>query len=185
MNVFAASALTESVRIRLKPKEHLGRSCDGCLHLRGRGKSGLLIAHELRQMHNVQIAIPDRTYAQGLRDLLMADGQHQVYIVDYPSPAIDGVAVVDDAMTNRMKLSGGFDFDRCVVFTRTVPIEVNRLWEAGVRHVIQADYPPHVGRLVVLAAEKRLGGSAVFDPELSMSGETDKLFLHSMGISDS
>ena len=62
-------------------------------------------------MHNVQIAIPDRTYAQGLHDLLVADGQHQVYVVDFPSPAIDGVVVVDDAMTNRLTLSGGFDYD--------------------------------------------------------------------------
>jgi hypothetical protein len=185
MNLFAASALTESVRIRLKPKQHVGRSCDVCLHLRGREKSGFLIAHELRQMHTVQIAIPDRTYAQGLRDLLMADGQHQVYVVDYPSPAIDGVVVVDDAMTNRMTLSGGFDFDRCVVFTRTVTFLVNRLWEAGVRHVIQADYPPHLGRLVVLAAERRLGGNAVIEPEPSIFDESDRSFLHALRISDS
>jgi hypothetical protein len=136
-------------------------------------------------MHNVQIAIPDRTYAQELHDLLMADGQHQVCVVDYPSPAIDGVVVVDDAKMNRMTLSGGFDFDRCVVFTRTVPIEINRLWEAGVRHVIQADYPPHVGRLVVLAAERRLGGNAVIEPELSTFDESDRSFLQSLRISDS
>jgi hypothetical protein len=184
MNLFAASILTGSVRIPLKPKQHSAHSRDVCLYLRGREKSGFLIAHKPRQMHNVQIAVPDRTYAHGLRDLLMADGQHQVYVVDYPSPAIDGVVVVDDAMTKQMALSGGFDFDRCVVFTRTVPIEVNRLWEAGVRHVIQADYPPHVGRLVVLAAERRLVGNAVFDPELSMFDAADKLFLQSMRISD-
>src|ERR1700683_4074966 len=101
MNLVAASVLTESVRIRLKPKQHLARSRELCSHFRGREKSGFLIAHELRQMQNVQIAIPDRTYAEGLRDLLMADGQHQVYVVDCPSPAIDGIVVVDDAMTNR------------------------------------------------------------------------------------
>lgn len=135
-------------------------------------------------MHNVQIAIPDRTYAQALRDLLVADGQHQVHVVDYPSPAIHGVVVVDDAIANCMTLSGGFDFDRCVVFTPTVPIEVNRLWEAGVRHVIQADYPPHVGRLVVLAAERRLGGSTVLEPAPASFDESDRSFLHSLKISD-
>jgi hypothetical protein len=157
----------------------------GFFHLRGRQKSGFSIAHELPQMHNVQIAIADLTYAQGLRDLLMADGQHQVYVVDYPSPAIDGVVVVDDAITNRMTMSGGFDFDRCVVFTRTVPIEVNRLWEAGVRHVIQADYPPHVGRLVVLAVERRLGGNTVIEPDPFIFDESDRSFLQALRISDS
>ena len=156
----------------------------GLLHLRGREKSGFLIAHELRQMHNVQIAISDLDYAEALRDLLMADGQHQVHIVSYPNPAIDGVVVVDDTIVSRMTSSPGLDFDRCVIFTQKVALEVNQLWEAGVRHVIHADQPPNVGRLVVLAAEKRLGGSAVLDPELSMFGETDKLFLQTMGISD-
>lgn len=135
-------------------------------------------------MHNVQLAIRDQAYASALRDLLMADGQHQVHIVNYPKPAIDGVVVVDDTMASSMTSSPKLDFDRCVIFIQKVALEVNQLWEAGVRHVIHADQPPHVGRLVVLAAENRLGGSAVFDPELSTFGETDKLFLQSMRISD-
>jgi hypothetical protein len=135
-------------------------------------------------MTNVQIAISDPDYAEALRDLLMADGQHQVHIVNYPNPAIDGVAVVDDTIVSHVSSSPGLAFDRCVIFTQKVALEANRLWEAGVRHVIHADQPPHVGRLVVLAAEKRLSGSAVFDPELSMFDQTDKLFLQSMRISD-
>ncbi len=133
-------------------------------------------------MTNVQIAISDPDYAEALRDVLMADGQHQVHIVNYPNPAIDGVAVVDDTIVSRVSSSPRLDFDRCVIFAQKVALEANRLWEAGVRHVIHADQPPHVGRLVVLAAEKRLSGSA--DPELSMFDETDKLFLQSMKISD-
>ena len=133
-------------------------------------------------MTNVQIAISDPDYAEALRDVLMADGQHQVHIVNYPNPAIDGVAVVDDTIVSRVSSSPRLDFDRCVIFAQKVALEANRLWEAGVRHVIHADQPPHVGRLVVLAAEKRLNGSAA--PELSMFNETDKLFLQSMRISD-
>jgi len=135
-------------------------------------------------MTNVQIAISDPDYAETLRDLLTADGQHRVHIVNYPNPAIDGVVVVDDTIVSHVTSSPRLDFDRCVIFTQTVALDVNQLWEAGVRHVIHADQPPHVGRLVVLAAENRLGGSAVLDPELSMFGETDKLFLQSMRISD-
>jgi hypothetical protein len=135
-------------------------------------------------MTNVQIAISHPDYAEALRELLMADGQHQVHIVDFPNPAMDGVVVVDDTIVSRMTSSPGLDFDRCVIFTQKVALDVNQLWEAGVRQIIHADQPPHVGRLVVLAAEKRLGGSAVLDPEPSTFGETDKLFLRSMRISD-
>ncbi len=135
-------------------------------------------------MTNIQIAISDPDYAEALRDQLVADGQHQVHIVNYPNPAIDGVVVVDDTIVSRKTSSPGPDFDRCVVFTQKVALEVDQLWEAGVRHVIHADQPPQVGLLVVLAAQKRLGGSAVLDPKLPVFGETDKLFLQKMGISD-
>jgi hypothetical protein len=135
-------------------------------------------------MTNVQIAMSDPDYAEVLRDLLMADGQHQVHIVNYPNPAINGVVVVDDTVVSRMTSSPGLDFNRCVIFTNKVAVEANQLWEAGVRHVIHADQPPHVGRLVVLAAEKRLGVATVFDPGHSMFDETDKLFLQSLRISD-
>ena len=54
-----------------------------------------------------------------------------------------------------------------------------------VRHVIQADYPPHVGRLVVLAAERRLSGEVVIEPEPSIFNESDISFLHALKISDS
>ncbi|HTW65550.1 MAG TPA: hypothetical protein VME17_13065 [Bryobacteraceae bacterium] len=135
-------------------------------------------------MSNVQIAITNSDYAEALRDLLTADGQHQVHLVDYPSPAIDGVVVIDENILSRMTSWVGFDFDRSVVFTRKVAVGVNRLWDAGVRHMIHADQPPQVGRLVVLGAERRLGGSAAIEPELSMFDETDRLFLRSLRIID-
>lgn len=134
-------------------------------------------------MQNVQIAIRDRTYAEALHDLLMADGQHKVYVVDYPSPAIDGVVVVDDTLAIRMKAWVGFDFARCVVFTPKMAVDVNQLWEAGVRFAIHADYPPHTGRLVVLAAELRLGGNAGLERELAIFDESDRLFLQALRIS--
>jgi hypothetical protein len=146
---------------------------------------GMPVAMNRQRVTTVQIAIEDRGYAEELRRLLMADGQHQVYVVNYPSPAIDGVVVMDDTIAIRMKLAVGFDFGRCVVFTQKVPVQVDQLWEAGVRHVIHADYPPHTGRLVVLAAERRLDGSAVVERELSIFDETDRLFLQALRISDS
>jgi len=133
-------------------------------------------------MHNVQLAIRDLAYASALRDLLVADGQHVVYVVDYPSPAIDGIVVVDDTIASRMTSSTAFEFDRCVVFIQNIALDVNQLWEAGVRHVIYGDYPPDVGQLVVLAAERRLSGGEVIEGNLPMFDATDGLFLQSLKI---
>jgi hypothetical protein len=146
--------------------------------------AALRLRGEVVQMQNVQIAIHDRIYAEALRDLLMADGEHLVYLVDYPSPAIEGVVVIGEAVMTRPALSAGLDVGRCIVFTRKVAIEVNRLWEAGVRQVIHADYPPEVGRLVVLAAERRLNCGGAIQPESLLFDETDRLFLQRLRISD-
>jgi hypothetical protein len=110
-------------------------------------------------MTNVQIAIRDRGYAEELRRLLLADGQHQVHIVECPTPLIDGVVVVDSTDIARLQLPQGSDLRRCVVFART-DLDANGLWESGVRHVIHAEYPPQVGHLVVIAAETRLNRDA-------------------------
>jgi len=136
-------------------------------------------------MRNVQIAIRDRAYADALRHLLMADGQHQVYVVESPNPHIDGVVVVDETTATQTRLSLEFDIGRCVVFTREVPIQANQLWEAGIRHVIHADYAPHMGCLVVLAAERRFIGFSVIEQDLSVFDETDRLFLQELRISAS
>jgi hypothetical protein len=145
--------------------------------------SGLLIASRPVEMTHVQIAITDPYYAHALGDLLMADGQHQVHIVNYPNLTIDGVVVVDDTIVSRITSSPGLDFDRCVIFIQKLSFDANKLCYAGVHHVIYANQPPDVGRLVVLAAEK-LGSSAVLNLELSMFDETDKLFLQTMRISE-
>ncbi len=45
----------------------------------------------------VQIALEDQVYAEELRRLLVEDGKHRAYVVDRPSPTIDGVVVLDEA----------------------------------------------------------------------------------------
>jgi hypothetical protein len=125
-------------------------------------------------MTNVQIAIGDQDYCEALRHLLLADGQHRVYDVEYPSPAIDGVVVADETVTGRMNLAEGVDLSRYVFFTRKVGLDVDRLWAAGIRHVIHADCPPHLGRLVVLAAEKKLSAHPVNGPLEHPQREADR-----------
>lgn len=145
-------------------------------------------------MTTVQIAIRDRSYAGALRDLLVADGKHCVYVVDYPSPAMDGVVVADEKIIDRLRESKGVEFSRCIVFIRQLDFDANRLFDAGVRYVIHADAPPDVGRLIVVAAERRLNQPVAVeqhvlshapDPDLaSMFDAADKLFLQALRISD-
>jgi hypothetical protein len=46
-------------------------------------------------MKTVQLAIGDTKYAQALRDLIVRDGQHRVFLVDWPDLRLDGLVVID------------------------------------------------------------------------------------------
>lgn len=138
-------------------------------------------------MTNVQIAIRNPSYAGALRDLLVADGQHCVHVVDDPSPAIDGVVVADESIVLRLTKTEGFGIGRYIVFAQRLDFDANRLFESGIRYVIQAGSPPDIGRLIVLAAERRLSDDegqqqrsaadrgSLFDP-------ADELFLRALRI---
>ena len=108
---------------------------------------------DIRDMNTVQIAIRDRNYAEALRELLIADGDHEVRLVECPNLALDGV-IVAEAMTAPHIL--GPDAHRYVAFTRNANFGSNPLWRAGVRHLIQADCPPRLGRLAIIAVERKL-----------------------------
>src|SRR5579862_3258765 len=101
-------------------------------------------------MNTVQIAICDRSYAEALREVLIANGDREVHLVEYPNPAVDGV-IVAEPITAPDLLEA--DIPRYVVFTRNVDFGSNPLWRAGVRHLIHADCPPRLGRLPIIAAE--------------------------------
>jgi len=107
-------------------------------------------------MSTVQIAIHDGAYAAELQRLLIVDGDHQVHLVKYPSPALAGIVVADATVTNQMISSQSFNIDKCILFAGQQSLEANRFFDAGIRQVIHADCPPHLGRLIVLAAERRL-----------------------------
>src|SRR5579864_5149043 len=83
-------------------------------------------------MKTVQLAIRDSEYAQSLRNSLLRDGTHRVYLVDQPDLRIDGVIVIDGA-----GLAGLSPCDdqpeRFVVVTRKGTDSLSRLWDAGIR----------------------------------------------------
>ncbi|HEX5226830.1 MAG TPA: hypothetical protein VFW44_03935 [Bryobacteraceae bacterium] len=134
-------------------------------------------------MTTVQIAIRNRRYAAALRDLLVADGNHCVYMMDRPSAAIGGIVVVDDTIVDRLRGSQEFDFSRFIVFIHRLNFDADRLFAAGVRYVIHVDSPPETGRLIVVAAERRFreeAGKPIAVAEIFNAA--DQLFLQALRI---
>lgn len=134
----------------------------------------------MNQVTNVQIAIEDRDYAEKLRGLLVADGNHEVHVLERPITAVDGVIVVDEKMARQAILS-----ERYVVLLGSGAFQADELFEAGVRHVIHAGCAPQLGLLTVLAAERRLNQKQLDPAESAIFNEKDRLFLQAMKICDS
>jgi hypothetical protein len=107
-------------------------------------------------MKTVQLAIRDSDYAQSLRNSLLRDGTHQVYLVDQPDLRIDGVVVIDGSGFENVL--SPCEPERFVVITRKGSDSLSRLWDAGIRHVVFEGDSPTTAQLAVIAAELRLPG---------------------------
>src|SRR6266849_4826732 len=101
-------------------------------------------------MKTIQLAIRDSEYAQSLRNSLLRDGTHRVYLVDQPDLRIDGVVVIDGS-----KLDGIAPYkeqpERFVVITRKGTDSLSRLWDAGIRHVVFEGDSPSTAQLAIIA----------------------------------
>jgi hypothetical protein len=106
-------------------------------------------------MKTVQLAIRDSEYAESLRNSLLRDGTHRVYLVDRPDMRIDGVVVIDGAKLDGLAI-GGQEPERFVVITRKGSDSLSRLWNAGIRHVVFEGDSPSTVQLAIIAAELRL-----------------------------
>jgi hypothetical protein len=109
-------------------------------------------------MKTVQLAIRDSEHAHSLRDLLLGDGAHQVYLVDRPNTAMAGVIVMDIDHLQRSGALAGVR-ERLVVMASRASGDLARAWQAGVRHVVFQGDPPKAVRLAVLATELSLTGA--------------------------
>ena len=85
----------------------------------------------------------------------MSDGDHGVHLVDCPTPFIEGVVVIDVSFVESAMSLKRHDLGRCIVFARQDKLDVNAVWVVGIRQVIHAGCLPHLGVLVVLAADMR------------------------------
>jgi hypothetical protein len=108
-----------------------------------------------RTITNVQIAIEDQIYAEQLRGLLEEDNKHRAYVVDQPNPTIDGVVVLDETTLGHVGVLKETDALRFIVL-RKESSDPDKLWEAGVRYMVPAKYPPKLVRTMILGAEVRL-----------------------------
>jgi hypothetical protein len=106
-------------------------------------------------MKTVQLAIRDSEYARSLRNSLLRDGTHRVYLVDQPDMRIDGVVVVDGSQLDDLTPCGE-EPERFVVITPKGSDSLSRLWDAGIRHVVFVGDSPNTAQLAIIAAELRL-----------------------------
>ena len=110
-------------------------------------------------LNNVQIAIEDQAYAEELRRLLEEDGKHRVYVVDQPSPTIDGVVVLDEMTLGHVGVLGA-DALRYIIVRRKEPPDYDKLWKAGVQRILPAEYPTRIALAVILGLELMVNPSS-------------------------
>ena len=120
-------------------------------------------------MKTVQVALNNPEYAEALQGLLLRDGSHRVYVVEQPDLRLDGVIVVDGSQAEMV----AGEAERFVVITRKGSDHLNRIWDAGVRHVVFEGDSPSTAYLAIVAAELRL-------PRIHAVGASDS--VPSLGI---
>lgn len=104
----------------------------------------------------VQLAIHDAGYAQALRNELLRDGSHQVYLVEKPDLKRDGVVVVDEQTFDNLPSMAGSICERLVVIARKGADHLAQIWQAGVRHVVFEKDSSATAQMAILAVELRL-----------------------------
>jgi len=105
-------------------------------------------------MKSIQLALRNTEYADELRNLLLKDGTHRVYLVDQPDLRLDGVIVIDGD-EDRLALLNG-EAERFVVITRKGSDHLAHIWDAGARHVVFEGDAASTVHLAIIAAELRL-----------------------------
>jgi len=106
-------------------------------------------------MKTIQLAIRDSDYAQSVRNLLLRDGAHRVYLVDRPNLGLEGIVVIDEDQFRNLAQHDP-EPERFVIITRRATENLSRVWDAGIRHVVFEEDPPLTTQLAIIAAELRL-----------------------------
>src|ERR1700749_5107711 len=106
-------------------------------------------------MKTVQVAIHDSVYADSIRELLLQDGGHIVSLVELPDVTLGGVILVESTDLGGLPLLIQ-EQERLVVIVSKELDDLEKIWDAGVRHVLFYGDPPQRARILVLAVELTL-----------------------------
>ena len=110
-------------------------------------------------MKTVQLAIHDFGYAESLRNELLRDGGHEVYLVEKPDLKRDGVVVMDEDVLNTFTALPESIAERLVVIARRGADHLAQIWRAGIRHVVFEKDSSSTAQMAILALELRLSGN--------------------------
>jgi hypothetical protein len=103
-------------------------------------------------MKTVQVAIHDPEYADSVRQSLLQDGYHSVFLVNYPDITLGGVILVEAAELSSFPwLAEGHEHLLVIVSKERDDLE--KIWNAGVRHAVFYGDPPQLARVSILALE--------------------------------
>lgn len=109
-------------------------------------------------MKTVQVAIPDPVYADSVRNLLTEDGRHQVHLLERPNFELPGVIVMDALCVNSLPAMAK-EQKRLLVIAKKDRDDLAKLWDAGIRHVLFYEDPPHWLNMLVLGIELSLAAN--------------------------
>jgi hypothetical protein len=107
------------------------------------------------RMKTVQVAVRDPGYADSIRNLLLEDGSRQVHLVERPDPGLEGVIIADSASLDGFPQSPD-EQERLILIVQEERDDLSKIWDAGVRHVVFRNDPPHTARIVVVGVELTL-----------------------------
>ena len=102
-------------------------------------------------MRTVQLAIHDSSFARRIRELLSQEGSCDVVVAEKPDLKRDGVVLMEedtfDALSHPVA-----DADRFVIIASRNTLGLERMWRAGIHHVVFEGDSPGTVQLAIIAA---------------------------------
>jgi hypothetical protein len=102
-------------------------------------------------MKTVQLAIHNSAFACSVRALLLKDENCEVIVADRPDLDLDGIILMDEDIFDALHYTAS-DADRFVIIASRNSVGLERMWNAGIHHVVFEEDPPATVHLAIVAA---------------------------------
>ena len=102
-------------------------------------------------MRTVQLAIHDSSFARRIRELLSQDGSCDVVLAEKPDLKRDGVVLMEEDTFDALNHPVA-DADRFVIIASRNTLGLERMWRAGIHHVVFEGDSPGTVQLAIIAA---------------------------------